>query len=235
MVSHAAYIGAQFIPDTISGIVDCFRSMQEEKTKRQAIAAHRDVLTARITAEKEAILAYFDYRFAERRAVLDKFFELLHHAVDSKDDHLLNVALSGILGVIQDNPLDDFETFRRQFHDPDYVIEIERRVSAIAVPTKKTANLSTPNDDNRIIGKWRCEGCGTSTTLYSMGDGNLRCRGCIERNASEIEGPMKPTLNWSHANENNRIIGKWRCEGCGTRTTLYKMGDGNLRCGNCGS
>ena len=55
--------------------------MQEEETKRRAIAANRDVLIARITAEKEAILAYFSQRFAERRAALDEFFELLRHAV----------------------------------------------------------------------------------------------------------------------------------------------------------
>ena len=125
MVNPAfAFVGAQVISPTISGIADYFRTLTEEETKRQAIAANRDVLIARITAEKEAILAYFRERFAERRAALDEFFELLHHAVDGKDNHQLNVALSGILGVIQDNPLDDFETFKQQFHDPDHIIEI---------------------------------------------------------------------------------------------------------------
>ena len=120
----AAFIGAQVIPPTISGIRDYLCAMQEENTKRQAIAANRDVLIVRITAEKETILAYFSQRFAERRAALDEFFELLRHAVDSRDNHQLNVALAGILGIIQDNPLDDFETFKQQFHDPDYTIEI---------------------------------------------------------------------------------------------------------------
>ena len=125
MVNPAfAFVGAQVIPPTISGIRDYFCSIQEEITKRQAIAANRDVLTARLTAEKETILAYFSHRFAERRAALDEFFELLRHAVDSKDNHQLNTALAGILGIIQDNPLDDFETFKQHFHDPDYVIEI---------------------------------------------------------------------------------------------------------------
>ena len=77
MVNPAfAFVGAQVIPPTISGIADYFRTLTEEETKRQA-AANRDVLIARITAEKEAILAYFRERFAERRAALDEFFELL--------------------------------------------------------------------------------------------------------------------------------------------------------------
>ena len=123
MVNYA-FVGAQVIPPTISGIADYFRTLTEEKTKRQAIAANRDALIARITAEKETILAYFSQRFAERRAALDEFFELLHHAADHRDNHQLNVALAGILGIIQDNPLDDFETFKQQFQNQDCVIEI---------------------------------------------------------------------------------------------------------------
>ena len=124
MVSYALVAASAAILDTLSGISDCFRAMQEEETKRQAIIANRDVLIARITAEKEAILAYFGHRFAERRAALDEFFELLHHAVAGGDNHQLTVALTGILGIIQDNPLDDFETFKQQFQDPNYIIEI---------------------------------------------------------------------------------------------------------------
>lgn len=125
MVNPAfVFVASQVIPPTISGIVDYFRALTEEETKRRAIAANRDFLIARITAERDAILAFFDHRFAERRAALDEFFELLRHAVDSRDNHQLNVALAGILGIIQDNPLDDFETFKMQFQDPDHVFEI---------------------------------------------------------------------------------------------------------------
>ena len=118
------FIAAQVIPQTISGIADYFRTMQEEETKRKAIDANREVLIARLTAEKDTILAYFSERFAERRAALDEFFKLMRRSVDSRDNHQLNVALAGILGIIQDNPLDDFETFKQQFQNPDYVIEI---------------------------------------------------------------------------------------------------------------
>ena len=124
-LTNFAFAAAQIvIPATISGIADYFRTLQEEETKRQAIAANREVLIARVTAEKDAILAYFDLRFAERRAALDEFFELLSHAMKSGDNQQLNTALTGILGIIQDNPLDDFETFRQQFDNPDHVIEI---------------------------------------------------------------------------------------------------------------
>lgn len=120
----ARFIAAQAIPSTIEGISTYFRTLQEEETRRQAIAANRDVLVARVNAERDAILAYFGHRFAERRAALDELFVTLRHATANGDNGQLVVALSGILGIIQQNPLDDFETFKKNLQNPDYVIEI---------------------------------------------------------------------------------------------------------------
>ena len=125
MVSFSArIIATQAIPPTIEGICAYFRTLEEEETKRQAIAANRDVLVARVNAERDAILAYFGQRFAERRAALDELFTTLRHATANGDNELLVVALGGILGIIQQNPLDDFETFKRKLQEPDYIIEI---------------------------------------------------------------------------------------------------------------
>ena len=52
----ARFIAAQAIPSTIEGISAYFRSLEEEETKRQAIAANRDVLVSRINAERDVIL-----------------------------------------------------------------------------------------------------------------------------------------------------------------------------------
>lgn len=126
MASAAYWLGNMAfsaIP-TIGEFVEYFRVIEEERTKRQEIAAHRDVLIHCISAEKEVLLAYFDKRFAERRAALDEFFGLLHDAISIRDNHQLTTALMGILGIIQENPLEDFETFKKNFQDPNYIIEI---------------------------------------------------------------------------------------------------------------
>ena len=124
MTSFAGKAGLQAIPPTIAAIADYFRAMQAEDTKRQAIIANRDVLIERITAEKDTLLAYFDHKFAERRAALDEFFELLRQAIASGDNQQLVAALSGILTIIQDNALEDFASFKEKFQNPDYVVEI---------------------------------------------------------------------------------------------------------------
>ena len=120
----ARFVAAQAIPATIEGISAYFRTLEEEETKRYAIAANRDVLITRINAERDAILAYFGHRFAERRAALDELFVALRQATVNGDNEQLVAVLGGILSIIQQNPLDDFETFKRKPQNPDYVIEI---------------------------------------------------------------------------------------------------------------
>jgi len=39
-------------------------------------------------------------------------FRVLHKAVEDKNDTAMDAALKGILEVVTDNPLKDFETFR---------------------------------------------------------------------------------------------------------------------------
>lgn len=69
-------------------------------------------------------MAYFDKRFDERKAVLDKFFGVLDGAVEGQDRETLHVALEGILGVLKDNPLADLESFRKSMLDPDHLLEL---------------------------------------------------------------------------------------------------------------
>ncbi len=50
--------------------------------------------------------------------------EVLHHAVETGNDHQLDTSIAGILGIIRENPLLDYAVFRKAFDDPDTVIEI---------------------------------------------------------------------------------------------------------------
>lgn len=103
--------------------VSFLKTASEQKTERARISAKRAVALKAIEAEKTVILAYFQHRFAERREALDGLFAVLHGAVDKKDNHAMDVALSGIVGILQDSPLKDFESFRRA-RDNKEIIEI---------------------------------------------------------------------------------------------------------------
>ena len=99
------------------------KTVSEQQTERERIAAKRDVAVRLIESEREIILEYFAQRFAERKAALNGFFDVLHTAVQEKNEHAMDTALSGILGIVKDSPLKDFETFRQARAD-NRVIEI---------------------------------------------------------------------------------------------------------------
>ena len=108
----------------ITEAIDYYKKRQEEETKREEIWAKRDVLVTELNNRKEIVLAYFEHRFAERKSTLEQFYHLLHRAVDTGDDKQLQTALTGILGIIQENPLKDFAEFAKNWEDPNFMIEL---------------------------------------------------------------------------------------------------------------
>lgn len=127
---HKVVDGARGIgqaADTLAVIteaIDFLRTRETEQTKRAYIQGRRDVLVTALEAKERIILEYFDRRFAERKGALEQFYALLHRAADNGDQTQLQAALEGILGIVKDNPLKDFETFVETWSDPDFTLEL---------------------------------------------------------------------------------------------------------------
>ncbi len=99
------------------------KTVTEQQTERERIAAKRDVAVRLIESEKEIIIDYFAQRFAERKNTLNGFFDALRAAMQEKNESGMDTALSGILGIARDSPLKDFEAFRQARAD-NRIIEI---------------------------------------------------------------------------------------------------------------
>jgi hypothetical protein len=108
----------------ITEALDYLKVREQEKTKRTHIRAKRDVLVHAINAEREAILQYFEQRFAERHAALEQFYQLLNAGVAAADTSSIDTALRGILGILQHNPLQDFATFKEHMKRRDFFIDL---------------------------------------------------------------------------------------------------------------
>ena len=120
----ANLIGAADALAVIKEGIAYYKVRQQEMTKREEIWSKRSILITTLNNEKEVIIAYFEHRFKERKEALEQFYSLLHRAVDSGEEAQLQIALNGILGVIQENPLSDFAEFRKNMTDPDFMIEL---------------------------------------------------------------------------------------------------------------
>jgi len=99
--------------EVVREYVSFLKTASEQKTERDRIAAKREVAVKIIESEKEIILEYFKARFAERKEALQGLFHILHQAVETKNEHAMDTALGGILGIVKDSPLKDFASFRQ--------------------------------------------------------------------------------------------------------------------------
>jgi hypothetical protein len=108
----------------ISAVVEYLRVREVEATRRAEIAAKRDVLLHAITSERDLILQYFERHFAERKDALQQLYGLLHSGVAEHNPANVDAALTGILGILRDNPLQDLATFRKHMSNPDFTLEL---------------------------------------------------------------------------------------------------------------
>lgn len=116
--------GAFFLAEPIRACIEYAKIAQAEKTERERIKAKRDVAVEAIRAQRDLILKYFELRFKERAGALSKCFGLLDEGLRTKDDRVLDRALHGIVGIIQENPLADFDAFREQMAKPGFELEL---------------------------------------------------------------------------------------------------------------
>ena len=125
MTSRLGAMAASLLAEgVIDSAVDYLKHHDSETTRRDYLRAHRDVLVTALNNQRDCLLAYFEYRFDERREALDQFYNLLHSAIEENDIAQLQASLAGILGIIQDNPLADLAEFRVQWNDPDFTIQL---------------------------------------------------------------------------------------------------------------
>jgi hypothetical protein len=99
--------------DVLRAYVEYRKSAEVQITERERIWAERDKALLAIEAERDILLVYFKQRFAERKGALEQFFGLLEEGSADKDGHKIDVALDGILHIVGDSPLKDFEAFRK--------------------------------------------------------------------------------------------------------------------------
>lgn len=109
--------------EVVREYVSFLKTASEQKTERDRIASKREVAVKIIESEKEIILEYFKARFAERKEALQGLFDILHQAVETKNEHAMDTALGGILGIVKDSPLKDFVSFRQARAD-NKILEI---------------------------------------------------------------------------------------------------------------
>lgn len=86
---------------------------QQEETKRHEISAKRDVLIENIRAERDAFMEVIQQNYKERAVVYNELFERLDQSISSGNIEIAQLAMSGIVEQIKNNPLPTYVEFKK--------------------------------------------------------------------------------------------------------------------------
>lgn len=100
------------------------RIRETEHTKREAIKAWRDVEVNRTNQQVDVLKTYLKESFAERKEMIDSYFDILDKGIENNNDMAIQMAMSGLVSLVQHSPLADTNKFLAQMDDPN-VKEIE--------------------------------------------------------------------------------------------------------------
>lgn len=93
------------VKDVVDAVTDYGRTRQQERTRRQAIAAAERVAVQRTTAQTQLLAEGMTRSFDERAPVLAAEVALLHKAMDKEAPELLDRAATLLIRTLEDNPL----------------------------------------------------------------------------------------------------------------------------------
>ena len=96
-----------------------------EETKRENIRAYRDTTVEKYRTQRDFLEKYLTETFKERSTVIKGLFDALDSGLESGNDNVIKMAMSGIVSVIQKSPLQDINDFMKKLEsDSDEIIEI---------------------------------------------------------------------------------------------------------------
>lgn len=108
-------------------MVDCAKTLQDERTKRQQLSTYEATEIARIKAAESVLRDFFAESFRERRKNFDEMFQRYDAALDQGDGEAAAAVVRGIVDIARESPLanmGDLGQIRAALDDPNQVWEL---------------------------------------------------------------------------------------------------------------
>lgn len=95
------------------------RIRETEQTKRHAIEAWRDIEVNKTNQQVTVFREYLQLQFAERRVMIDGFFNTLDEGIKNNNDVAIQAAMTGIVNIAQSSPLVGMENCLQALNNPN--------------------------------------------------------------------------------------------------------------------
>lgn len=109
---------AQGFEMLVNAYADYKTICQTEHTKREAIAAWKEVQLTKTNNQRDFLESYLKERFAERRHVIDEMFKRLDQGIEDNNPDVITMAMSAIQNTVQSSPLQEAAQVLMAMNDP---------------------------------------------------------------------------------------------------------------------
>lgn len=104
---------------------DYHKLREQERTKRVAIIAQKDVSIEKIRAQRDVIKQALSDAFALRKTGLQAQIRAMDKAIDNNDAQALHIILDSMVKTIQSSPFKSIEEMKEKLSDKDFVLRLE--------------------------------------------------------------------------------------------------------------
>lgn len=91
----------------------------QEKSKREAVKAWKDVRLTELKNQKEILRSYLEETFKERRYMIDGLFEALDKGIEANNLDVINGVIGGIINVAKESPLQQVDKLMLSLQNDD--------------------------------------------------------------------------------------------------------------------
>ena len=102
---------------TLTQVGELYNNSLKVKRDIAAINGWSNVELAKIAAKYKSCELFLNNTFGERRATLNKLYEVLDKAVENNDRESFIAAMKGMSDIVTSSPLEDFEKFAELYND----------------------------------------------------------------------------------------------------------------------
>ena len=114
---------AEFLQQMISAYTEYMKVAQQEQTKRREIDAWEQTTIAKISAQRNLLMAYLDRSFDERAENFRSLFCVVDRALTAGNNEQLALALNSITEIAKSSPFKDLANLasvQAALNDPDH-------------------------------------------------------------------------------------------------------------------
>lgn len=114
----------QNVLSVITELSKCYEYYQKGKSERTALVCRTNAVVSLLQNRRNVLIDFMNNKYGERRQLYAGYFQLVEKAIQTGNDHVIEIALESIYKLYSDSAFEDIDRVYEQYDKIDKVISI---------------------------------------------------------------------------------------------------------------